>query len=189
MPSKYRDSFPYSAIVQDSHLPFVGSYSNTDNQDELANDQISKLQRMRVMSQSVMQRSTWTITTGFWASVDIANEGSSIIGQARRAHRMLFSKLWPWLTKNTYPNLIEVDDIHNSQVAALAMAINNKYAKDTPNFEGKQRRPRQLSTVTMAPITKPLVMNMSTIAGAPTLTPAPTPTPIRIKGRVVEMPR
>jgi hypothetical protein len=187
MPSKYRDGFPHSAIVQDFHLPLVGSYSNTDNQDELANDQISKLQRMRVMSQSVMQRSTWTITAGFWVSIDVVNEGSSIIGQARRAHRMLFSNLWPWLTKDTYPNLIEVDDIHNSQVAALAMAINNNYAKDAPKVEGKQRRPRQQSTVTVAPIATPLIMNLSTLAGVPTLTP--TPATIRIKGRAVEMPK
>ncbi|KAH8786043.1 PLC-like phosphodiesterase [Hyaloscypha finlandica] len=173
---------PLSAFIQDSRLPFEGTYSDTDNPDHLATDQVSKLHSMRVASQSMMQRSTWTITVGLAKNLDIANKGNSIIGQAVRAHRKLFSTLWPAMSKTSYPNLIEVDDI-NSQVTALCMGINDRFASSNPKVKARQLQERKLSsTGTIEPIAN-LTTASSTLPPRPTLTPTPSPSIVRIKGR------
>ncbi|PMD27267.1 PLC-like phosphodiesterase [Hyaloscypha hepaticicola] len=141
MMCEFHDGCGYSAFIHDTHFPLVGAYSDTDDKEFLVTDQITKLQSFRITSDSTMQCSVWTITlAGIWDMISFWDEACSIIGQARLAHRMLFSRLWPVINKNTYPNLIEVDDFHNSQFTALAMAINNKYAKSAPKAAGKVRR-------------------------------------------------
>lgn len=122
------ENLPLSAFVPDYHFPFEGSYSNTDNPNTLARDQVAKLQSMRATTEAKMQRSTWTITVGIWKMLDVANWKNSIIGQAIHAHRKLFSSLWPAMSKSTYPNLIEVDNFKDSQVTALCMGINSHFA-------------------------------------------------------------
>jgi hypothetical protein len=108
------------------------------------------------------------------------NEARSVIGKARLAHRMLFSKLWPAINENTNPNLIEVDDFRNSQFTALAMAINNKYAKSVPNAGGKLRRGvEQLSRGNVTLVT-------SATATSLIIAPTSTSATLRIKGRAVK---
>jgi len=93
---------------------------------------------------------------------------------------MLFSKLWPAISENTYPNLIEVDDFHNSQFTALAMAINNKYAKSAPNATGKvQKGVEQPSRVNV-------MLLPSATATSLRIAPTSTPATPRIRGRAVE---
>jgi hypothetical protein len=175
------DGCGHSAFVHDLHFPVGGSYSDTSDKEFLATDQITKLQSLRLTSNSLMQCSTWTITLGsFWDMISFWNEARSIIGQARVAHRMLFSKLWPAISENTYPNLIEVDDFHNSQFTALAMAINNKYAKSAPNATGKvQKGVEQPSRVNV-------MLLPSATATSLRIAPTSTPATLRIRGRAVE---
>ncbi|KAE9377813.1 PLC-like phosphodiesterase [Stipitochalara longipes BDJ] len=126
--AKYYNPLPISAFVRQSDFYFTGSYSNTENANTLSSDQLKKLRDLRQTTQSLMHRSTWTITPSVWKLLDVATWKNSIIGQAVHAHRKLFSSLWPALSKSTYPNLIEVDNI-NSQITALCMAINDRFAR------------------------------------------------------------
>ncbi|KAN0108175.1 PLC-like phosphodiesterase [Hyaloscypha variabilis] len=126
--TKYYEYLPLSPFVRESNLSLTGSYTNTEDPNTLTSDQLKKLRDLRPSRESMIQRSTWTITPGLGKLMDIFNAKNSIIGQAVHAHRKLFSSLWPALTKSTYPNLIEVDNI-NSQITALCMAINNRFAR------------------------------------------------------------
>jgi hypothetical protein len=175
-------TLPLSAFVQFSHLPFDGSFSDTNNATYLTTDQISKLHSLRTLSQSQMQRSTWTITPSVPAMLDIANWWNSIIGQATYAHRMLYAKLWPEMSKSTYPNLIEVDDVHSSHIAALCMAINDHFASDGILIQGEEAKPTDMVVTIMPTPTSTLDLSESMTAPLPTVTPPV----LRIKGRTVE---
>jgi hypothetical protein len=182
---------PSSAFVHEGLIPYDGSYSNTDQPETIVRDQLNKLQILRNTPETNMQRSTWTITVGIKASLDIANWFNSIIGRAIPAHRMLYAKLWPALSKSSYPNLIELDDIHNTQPLALAMGITKAFApNNAPVIGGKERQPppQQISTVTITPTaTATSVPSMISMSQLPILTPAGRT--IKIKGRAVEMPK
>ncbi|KAH6722288.1 PLC-like phosphodiesterase [Leptodontidium sp. MPI-SDFR-AT-0119] len=104
------------------------SFSNTDQPSYLEKDQLSKLSLYRLSPTSRMHQSTWTITQRLAHILDFGNPATSIIADAVPAHRKLYSTIWNGLSSTTYPNLVEVDDIHDSQVAALCVAINRYFA-------------------------------------------------------------
>ncbi|KAK0116871.1 hypothetical protein ONS96_012718 [Cadophora gregata f. sp. sojae] len=115
------------AFIPARRLPTVGSYSDTDQPSYLETDQLAKLSTDRVSTENSMHQSTWTITQRIGHILDVGNPSKSIIADAVPAHRKLFSKIWKGLSSKTYPNLIEVDDIHNNQITALCMAINEYF--------------------------------------------------------------
>jgi hypothetical protein len=180
-------TLPLSAFVQNSRLPFDGSYSDTNDPTFLATDQITKLQRFRAFSERPIHRSTWTITPSLGALLNIFTPSVSIIGEAVYAHRVLFSKLWPAMSKSTYPNLIEVDNVHNSQITALCMAINDHFASGGLGIVNQRQQRVKWSvtadvvvSITPTPtVTRDQNANMT--AALPTLTPAV----LRIRGRDV----
>ncbi len=174
-------TLPLSAFIPSSRLPFSGSFSDTNDPTYLATDQLSKLQHFRTLSDSPVQRSTWTITPSLGALLDILNPSSSIIGQAVYAHRMLFSKLWPRLSKSSYPNLIEVDDV-NSQIAALCMAINEHFARSGERVQGPVTAD-VVVTITPTPTPTMAQASQNVTLAMPTLTPGAP----RMRRRAVEM--
>ncbi|KAH7407665.1 hypothetical protein BKA64DRAFT_775714 [Cadophora sp. MPI-SDFR-AT-0126] len=116
------------AFIPARRLPTVGSYSDTDSPTFLETDQLAKLTKYRPSPDTRMHQSTWTITQRLKHILDVGNPSTSIIADAVPAHRKLFSKIWTVLSSKTYPNLIEVDDIHDNQITALCMAINKYFA-------------------------------------------------------------
>ena len=117
-----------TAFVHESRLPLRGSYSGTDVSKRLISDQLAKLALERPDPQAPMYKAVWTITQRWRHITDAGNPKTSITADAVAAHRALFANLWPAMSRNTYPNVIEVDDIHNSQVTALCMATNDYFA-------------------------------------------------------------
>lgn len=115
-----------AAFIPDTWLPVVNVYSNTNKPSELSTDQIKKMNNHQV-SDDGMLMGVWTLTEKWQHSLDIANHKHSIVGDAVQAHRRLFSYLWPAMSKERHPNLIQVDDIHSKEVLALTMAINNNF--------------------------------------------------------------
>ena len=120
--------YPAEAFVHPTRLPHEGSYSNTDDANYLATDQLSKLAKFRPGTKSLPLRTTWTLTQRIAHILDVGNPTTSIIVEAAAAHSALFQRLWNSCSKFTYPNIIEVDGIHNSQITALAMGINEYFA-------------------------------------------------------------
>jgi hypothetical protein len=140
MPTPTPSGYPASAFIYDYRLPYTGSYSNTNDAKYLATDQLSKLANLRSSPQNYPMRSTWTITQRFGHIIDVATAATSIIGDAIAAHSVLFSRLWSSCSKATYPNLIEVDDIHNSQITSLAMGINEYFANRVVDLPKVRKR-------------------------------------------------
>lgn len=128
LPSPKAPSILSPAFIPARRLPTVGSFSNTDQPSYLEKDQLSKLSLYRPSPTSRMHQSTWTITQRLAHILDFGNPATSIIADAVPAHRKLFSTIWKGLSSSTYPNLVEVDDIHDSQVAALCVATNRYFA-------------------------------------------------------------
>jgi hypothetical protein len=118
----------FQAFLPSRRLPSKGSYADTDDASCLISDQPSKLDFYRTTSNSQPLRTTWTITQGWKHVLDVGNRFTSILEDSMPAHRFLFSKLWNTLSSCKYPNIIEVDDINNSQITALCMAINTHFA-------------------------------------------------------------
>ncbi|TAQ91414.1 hypothetical protein B7494_g258 [Chlorociboria aeruginascens] len=139
------DNLPFkpeesAAFVHESRLPQTGSYSDTSKPNSLASDQIAKLKANRPSTSSLPLRSTWTITQTVGDVLNVADHYVSIIYQARYAHRKLFATLWPAMSKDTYPNLIEVDAIQDSQITALVMGINEHFVKASPGGSNIEKR-------------------------------------------------
>ncbi|CZS90478.1 uncharacterized protein RAG0_01550 [Rhynchosporium agropyri] len=117
------------AFIHAQRLATAGEYSDTDSPSFLELDQLLKLARLRPEPKSRIHKSTWTITQRTKDVIDIGNSATSIISKAVPAHRRLFSMIWKGLKGTTYPNLIEVDDIHDSQVTALCVAVNHYFGR------------------------------------------------------------
>lgn len=114
------------AFVSDIWLPVVNRYSDTTEPDRLSADQISKMLEHTPAKDGALM-SVWTLTQNWQYGIDIANHKHSIISQAIQAHRRLFSDLWPAISKESHPNLVQVDNIRSKDVLALTMAINDNF--------------------------------------------------------------
>ena len=136
---------PSMAFFHESRLPIAGSYADTEKSQQLTIDQLAKLARERPNPQAAPHKGVWTITQkSFIHITDVSRKKTSIIGLAIAAHRALFAKLWPAMSRNTYPNMIEVDAIHNSQITALCMAINDYFASSrVPLHSARKLRKRR----------------------------------------------
>jgi hypothetical protein len=117
-----------NAFIHENRLVWTGSYSKTTDPSYLLRDQLKKLTTDRTSRNRPLLRSTWTITQNWKQATNVASWKTSIIGLSYLAQRVLMGNIWDHLNKDTYPNLVEVDNLHNSQVAVLCMAINDRYA-------------------------------------------------------------
>jgi hypothetical protein len=143
------------AFFHESRLPITGSYTDTDKSKRLIADQLAKLVRERPNPQATVHKSTWTITQRWRHITDAGNPKTSITADAVAAHRALLSNLWSAMSRNTYPNMIEVDDIYNSQITTLCMAINDYFASPRISYRSTRTLVKRDTNVTMADISKP----------------------------------
>lgn len=117
------------AVIHNGRIPYGGRWSDTMDAGFLEQDQVKRLQESRPSRDSEMHRSTYTITQSGTAISNVGQPEQSIIGLSKYAHKKLFLELWPHLSGNTYPNIIEIDNMHNSNVAAMCIVINEHFAK------------------------------------------------------------
>ena len=130
-----------AAFVPDTRFPVTNLYSNTHLPSQLSVDQINKM-RGHNPSDGGMFMGVWILTENWIHNLNFVNQKHSIIGHAAQAHRRLFRDLWPAMSKDSYPNLVQVDNIQNKDVLALTMAINNNFVnpllltrRDNPKVE------------------------------------------------------
>lgn len=131
------------AFFREDRFPRTGRWSDTESPSNLANDQLEKISEYRTSRASAIHRSTWTITQSAATALDVLTPKHSILYLSASAHRVLFRDLWGALSKSSYPNVIEVDDIWGSQFTALCMAINSQFASGEvaqKRFAGRERR-------------------------------------------------
>jgi hypothetical protein len=140
----------HHAFLPDTRLPVANRFSDTDRPNDLSVDQIRKM-HLHPSPRDMMFMGVWTLTEHWLHSINVANHAHSIIVHTAIAHRRLFSDLWPAMSQKFYPNLIQVDDIHNTDVLALTMAINNNFALAGPSQVSRRDILENKSTPVPAP--------------------------------------
>lgn len=120
------------AFINQDRLPQTGWWADAQTASNLADDQLFKFSTLRNFPMDEMHRSTWTITQKGRYIFNVGVHKHSIIGLAKQAHRALYAQLWPRLTSVQWPNLIEVDNVRDSSVASLCMAINRRFVNPDP---------------------------------------------------------
>lgn len=118
----------HPAFVYEHRLPWTGDWVQTSNPAVLDSKLTCKLNEVRSCSTSPLFRFAYTISPRVKDMMDIANPLHSIIGESMWAEHELYQTIWDKLSPNTYPNLIEMDNIHNTQITAISMVINQRYA-------------------------------------------------------------
>ncbi len=125
-------------------LPIDGTYADSDDLDSMVQDQIGKLEALRIRPDDEMFMLDWILTQ---QTKDIIGDPISILDLANWANPWFGSKLWSWISKQCFPNILISDDIYSvyydyygekttinsCQTTALAIAINNFTALDTPS--------------------------------------------------------
>jgi hypothetical protein len=129
------------AFVKESRLLWTGDWTQTSDPAILDKDLTCNLNAVRTCPKSQLFRFPYNITPRVKDFLDIANPLHSIIGESMWAEHKLFQTIWDKLTPNTYPNLIEMDNIHNSQITAISMVINQRYANADQRKTGKREEP------------------------------------------------
>jgi hypothetical protein len=102
------------------------AYSGTNDKNTMSNDQIQKMRSNRTSPDSQYFILSWTLTQDATeAATCFLGTASSIIALASQANPQLYMKVLPACSKQTYPNVLYIDSLNQSDVTALAMAINN----------------------------------------------------------------
>ncbi|KKO97371.1 hypothetical protein THAR02_10526 [Trichoderma harzianum] len=101
-------------------LPLYHPWSNTNNVDRLAKEQIHDFHLVRPVPQSPIIITEWVLTMRGTQFIK-----DTILALAHPAWRSLFVDLWPATTSNSYPNWISMDNVRGNQQKTLVMAMNN----------------------------------------------------------------
>ncbi|KZT08124.1 PLC-like phosphodiesterase [Laetiporus sulphureus 93-53] len=108
-----------------SQFNVYNEYSDTSDLDDMISDQLQKLADVRQTPDSQLFLLSWTLTQDLADAIDL---DQTILQLAATADPLLYTDLIPACTSDTYPNILYVDGFNTSDLAALAMAINLKFA-------------------------------------------------------------
>ncbi|GCA81799.1 hypothetical protein [Microcystis aeruginosa] len=110
-----------------NNFPVYNNYSDTNDLNQMISDQLSKMKAQRPNPSASYFLLSWTLTqNNTEASTCQFGTASSILDLANTANPKLYSQLLNACSDQCYPNIIYCDNIQSSDIAALAMAVNNK---------------------------------------------------------------
>jgi hypothetical protein len=110
-----------------SNFPVYNQYSNTNDLNQMASDQLAKMKAQRPNPNSSYFLLSWTLTQNpTQATTCFLGTADSILDLANQANPQLYSMLLPTCSEQCYPNIIYTDNIQTSDIAAMAMAVNSK---------------------------------------------------------------
>ena len=115
---KYEGHGFYSMSKQ---FPLTDRYSDMQDPEDVAPDQIAKLYQNRTSPASQMFLLSWTITLGDFSTVTGI---PSILDLAPDMNQRLGATLLPAITTQVFPNVLLVDDFASTNPALFAAAIN-----------------------------------------------------------------
>jgi hypothetical protein len=124
-------------------FPVFDSYANTESLDAMQTDQmIRKLPVLRPEPDAGSFLLSWTLTQSAAAALRcpaVLPPGTvppvsyaSVLDLAAKAYPALYQSVLPASNRRTYPNILDIDNVQSSDVAALAMAVNSKASWDKP---------------------------------------------------------
>jgi len=121
-------TFAKQGFYTPSQYAVYNEYSDTNNLNQMATDQLAKMQTQRPSADAPLFLLSWTLTqsTAQAATCGIGLS-KSIISLAGQANSILAEKLLPTCNANCFPNIIYIDNITAGvNVADIAMNINAK---------------------------------------------------------------
>jgi len=102
-------------------------YANSNDVDQMATDQLTKLRQQRTSPDSAPFLLSWTLTQdGTQASTCVLGTANSILTLASIANPQVYLQLPGACTAQSYPNIIYIDGIQDASPAALSMAVNTR---------------------------------------------------------------
>jgi hypothetical protein len=100
-------------------------YSNSNDVDAMAKDQLEKLDKQRPNPDSPLFLLSWTLTqNATQASTCVLGTARSIRDLADIANPQLYSRLLAGCSAQCYPNILYMDYVQVPDVTAMAMAVN-----------------------------------------------------------------
>lgn len=113
-----------------SNFTVYNNYSDTNDPDQMTNDQLTKMNAQRPNPDASYFLLSWTLTQSNTEATTCSLSTSiipifSILDLAGKAHPPLYDKLLRYSSDKTYPNILYIDNVHTSDIAALAMAVNS----------------------------------------------------------------
>jgi hypothetical protein len=119
-------SFANNGFFPASSFPLYNSYSDSNDLNTMSADQIAKMKQQRPNPQSQPFLLSWTLTqNSTQASTCFLGTASSILDLANTADPALPSRVWPAISKQTFPNVLYIDNMVSTNTLALAMAVND----------------------------------------------------------------
>lgn len=97
------------------------NYAEKNKVSDMSKDQLDKMREQRTSPDAQTFLLSWTLTQ---AAGDIVG-GTSIIDLANAANPAIFTDLPPAISRSTYPNILYIDNFNQSDITALAMAVND----------------------------------------------------------------
>jgi hypothetical protein len=133
-------SYEASGVFAKSSFSLYDSYADKDNAEDVIRNQIEKMTTQRTSPISGMFLLSWTLTFGplgtgirtvtkfvSLAGTLIMNAlGLGLRDEATKLNALLPERLWPKITKQTYPNIIHIDNVLDTIPTALSIAISFK---------------------------------------------------------------
>ncbi|KAG9011571.1 hypothetical protein FRB94_008140 [Tulasnella sp. JGI-2019a] len=102
------------------------SYANTNDLNAMMSDQLKKMADNRQTPDQSYFLLSWTLTQS-GAQAAMGGSDTSILAFATKANPQLGAHLLPACSKKTYPNILCVDGLNDTNVSAMALAINHLY--------------------------------------------------------------
>ncbi|NJL29009.1 MAG: hypothetical protein HC897_14535 [Thermoanaerobaculia bacterium] len=116
--------FATQGFYTPANFSVYNQYSDTNVLSVMETDQLNKLAAQRPNPDAGYFLLSWTLTQNNVQAALPTSE--SILSLAATANRALYGALLPACSAQTYPNILYIDAVSSSDIAALAMAVNNK---------------------------------------------------------------
>jgi len=123
--------FNSSGFYRRDQFSVYDSYSNTPNPDQMSGDQYRKMSQQRTSPDSGYFVLSWTLTQDPALTVTSLAKvpGTSILDLAEKGNPNLYRTLLNNCSTDCFPNVLYIDGVDSSDIAALAMAVNNSTAR------------------------------------------------------------
>lgn len=116
--------FAGKGFYDQSQFPIEGEYANTDNLDSLIADQLGKMFARRGKNSPDYFSLSWTLTLQGASNTPLLHP-ATIKDSASKANPRIYDMLLPRCVSPCYPNILQIDYVKDSTIAALAMIINS----------------------------------------------------------------
>ncbi|KAG5932271.1 hypothetical protein E4U59_007597 [Claviceps monticola] len=118
-------------FVSEENFPIGSHPIRTHKLTLMIDEQIASLNDARPSRTAAMYNMDWFLTTGVLQTFDMVKAfvaAPFLLELNREAWRTLFSQSWTAMSGTTYPNVITMNNVHDSSLKAMVMGINKCFA-------------------------------------------------------------